>query len=182
MRLRLGSPAGQRRLAIWVLLGAAVFVPAITSGANAQSIRIVAFGASNTAGKGVNPSAAWPARLEGLLKAKGAGAEVVNAGLNGDTSCGMMGRMDSAVPPGTHVVILQPSGCNDRRRGCSGLQANIAQMKSRLAARRIRVVHMDFMGQLKRRYQQPDGIHLSAEGHARAAAMILPQVLAAIRR
>lgn len=170
------------RLATGAWVSAALALPAVLSEADAQAVTIVAFGASNTAGKGVGPGAAWPARLEGMLRAKGINAGVINAGLNGDTSCGMLGRMDSAVPSGTRVVILQPSGYNDRRRGCSGLQANIARMKSRLAERKIRVVHMDFMGQLKRRYQQPDGIHLSAEGHARAAAMILPQVLAAVRR
>ena len=78
----------------------------------------------------------------------------------------------------TRATGPKPSGCNDRRRGCSGLQGNVAWMKTRLAARKIRVVHMDFFGRLKRTYEQPDGIHLSAEGHARAAAMILPQMLA----
>jgi acyl-CoA thioesterase-1 len=117
-----------------------------------------------------------------MLRARGINAEVINAGINGDTSCGMMVRMDSAVPPGTQIVILQPSGRNDRRKGCGGLQGNVAKMRSRLAARGIKAVHMSFMGELKRGYQQPDGIHLSAEGHTKAAAMILPQVLAAIRR
>jgi len=159
-----------------------VLGPAAWTDAYAQSATIVAFGASNTRGKGVSPSQAWPAHLDALLRARGVNASVINAGIDGDTSCGMLARMDSAVPPGTRVVILQPSGHNDRRKGCSGLQANVARMKSRLAARMISVIHMDFIGRLKRRYEQPDGIHLSAEGHVKAAAMILPQVLAAIRK
>jgi acyl-CoA thioesterase-1 len=36
-----------------------------------------------------------------MLRAKGINVEVVNAGINGDTTEGMLDRLDSAVPSGT---------------------------------------------------------------------------------
>ena len=164
------------------MIGALVLVLTFGSEGHAQSVKIVALGASNTAGQGVGPSAAWPAQLEAMLRAKGVNAEVINAGISGDTSCGMLARMDSAAPSGTTIVILQRPGFNDLRKGCGGTERNIAQMRARLAARNIKVVQMNFMPQLAQRYPQPDRIHITTEGHAKAAAMILPSVLAVVRR
>src|SRR5829696_9240354 len=84
--------------------------------ANAASGTIVALGASNTYGKGVARNQAYPEQLEAILRAKGANVRVVNAGINGDTTEGMLQRLDRTVPNGTSAVILQPGG-NDRRKG-----------------------------------------------------------------
>jgi acyl-CoA thioesterase I len=50
--------------------------------AHAQSapLRIVALGASNTAGWGVAPTESYPAQLEALLNARGMPATLINAG------------------------------------------------------------------------------------------------------
>ena len=117
-----------------------------------------------------------------MLKAKGVNASVANAGINGDTTGGMLARLDSAVPSGTQLVILQPGG-NDRRRGSEGSRAgNIAQIKSRLAARKIKVVVMEnnMLGAIPASERQPDGTHFTPKGYARLAAGILPSVLSAI--
>src|SRR6185437_14234290 len=94
--------------------------------AEAASVNIVALGASNTYGHGrgrtnggVEPSQAWPAQLETMLRAKGLDAHVKNAGIPGDTTGGMLARLGTAVPEGTQLVILQPGG-NDARRGQGG--------------------------------------------------------------
>src|ERR1700722_13988262 len=79
----------------------------------ADAATIVALGASNTAGKGVSSSEAYPAQLEAILRARGLSVTVVNAGISGDTTEGMLGRLDQAVPDGTSAVILQPGG-NDQ--------------------------------------------------------------------
>ncbi|MDH8442206.1 arylesterase, partial [Klebsiella pneumoniae] len=50
------------------------------------SAQIVALGASNTAGYGVGASAAFPAVLQELLRAKGWPMTVSNAGVSGDTT------------------------------------------------------------------------------------------------
>src|SRR5262245_28028495 len=50
------------RLVLSILFGAAMLVVILWNEAHAQSARIVALGASNTAGFGVGKGAAWPAR------------------------------------------------------------------------------------------------------------------------
>ena len=82
--------------------------------AAAAPLRIVAIGASNTQGWYVGKQGAYPAKLQALLKAKGIDAQVINAGVPFDTTAGMLKRIDSDVPTGTDIVILQP-GANDRR-------------------------------------------------------------------
>ena len=75
----------------------------------AGAATVVALGASNTYGKGVARSQAFPAQLETILRAKGLAVRVVNAGINGDATEGMLRRLDGAVPSGTSAVILQPN-------------------------------------------------------------------------
>src|SRR5262245_57568883 len=69
-------------------------------------LRIVALGASNTAGWGVAAAESYPAQLEALLTAKGMPATVINAGVSGDTTGGMLARLEREVAPGTDLVIL----------------------------------------------------------------------------
>src|SRR5215218_3668267 len=106
--------------------------------AYAQSSRIVALGDSNTAGFGVGPQQAFPAHLEALLRAAGHDAQVVNAGVSGDTTNGMLSRLDAATPPGTQAVIVQ-GGYNDRLVGRPPMAiiTNIEAILARLGARQI---------------------------------------------
>ena len=99
---------------------------------------------SATLGWGVGSQNAYPAQLQALLRGKGLHANVINAGVLGDTTAGMLRRLDTAVPKGTNIVILQPGG-NDLRFGFSKEQraANIGAMVTRLRARDIRVVVFD---------------------------------------
>jgi acyl-CoA thioesterase-1 len=101
------------RFVVLVWCGLALVAGSIGPAFAQGSIRIVALGASNTYGKGVSRPQAYPAQLQGLLKQRGVSAVVSNAGINGDTTGGMLARLSSAVPAGTKVVILQPGG-NDR--------------------------------------------------------------------
>jgi len=167
-------------LAIAVLAGVSLL--AMWTEAQAQSVRIVALGASNTAGTGVGQGSAWPARLQAMLKSRGINASVINAGIHGDTTGGMLSRLDRAAPPGTRLVILQPSG-NDARRGQAGQTAgNIAEITSRLAARKVALVIMgqSYLSAVPSGERQSDRIHFTPEGHSRLASAILPQVLAAL--
>ncbi len=139
---------------------------------------IVALGASNTYGRGVARSEAYPAQLEALLRAKGHDVRVINAGINGDTTGGMMRRL-GAVPKGARVVILQPGG-NDRRRGREGDRSeNIGTIESRLQARGIGVVMLE-NGMLHNLPHQPDGHHLTPEGYRMLAQAMMGQVEAAL--
>lgn len=172
----------------WVL-GVAAAVALFASVAEAAEVNIVALGASNTYGSGrgrtnggVPSSQAYPAQLQRLLAAKGVSAHVANAGIPGDTTGGMLARLNSAVPNGTSIVILQPGG-NDARRGQgASREGNIAQIRQRLAARHIKVIMLGHLGQIApRNTRDPDGQHFNAQGHAAFAAWLAPQVIAAAR-
>ena len=163
------------------LLGAVALSGFLSAAVQAQ---VVALGASNTAGKGVAPQEAYPAQLEAMLRAKGYNGHVVNAGLNGDTTAGMLARLDSAVPNGTRVVILQPGGNDFRRRG-GGSETraeNVEQIMSRLRSRGVQVIMLEnqTLGAVPAQYHQPDGQHLTPEGYRLLASWLLPQVAPAL--
>jgi acyl-CoA thioesterase-1 len=147
-------------------------------GALAEAATIVALGASNTYGKGVARNQSYPAQLEAILRARGINVRVVNAGINHDTTVNMLRRLDSAVPNGTSVVILQPGGHNDTRTGSPDVSAEI---QSRLRARGIPVV-MFYNQMLRGLPKQLDGRHLTPEGYRMVAEAIAPQVAGVIGR
>jgi acyl-CoA thioesterase-1 len=149
-----------------------------TETADAQ---IVAFGASNVAGKGVSPSEAFPAQLERMLAAKGYNVHVANAGISGDTNAGMLARLDQAVPDDTRIVLLGAIGgtFNARRLGQGDQKAEFAAIVARLRSRGIKIIPVTATG-VGRNDLQADGIHLTAEGHARLAARLLPSVVRAL--
>ena len=139
-----------------------VLRPVFLGTAHAQ---IVALGASTTEGYGVGwRPGAFPARLEALLEAKGYNVSVTNAGISGDTTWGMLNRLESAVPLGTKIVILEVWGgyFNDLRNGISLQQgrANVAEIMRRLEVRNIRVIPFRSLHGLPR---GADGLHLSSE-------------------
>ncbi|KWV45573.1 hypothetical protein AS156_23655 [Bradyrhizobium macuxiense] len=146
-----------------------------------KPIHIVAVGASNTQGWYVGKQGAYPAKLEALLRQKGVNANVVNAGVPFDTTAGMLKRIDSDVPKGTDIAILQPGG-NDKRFLVTKEQraANIAAMERRLRDRGIKVIVYD--DEIPARYYAFDFIHLTGDGHAFIASQLLPRVLAMIDR
>src|SRR3954452_9168639 len=155
---------------------AALLTLAAVASANAQ---IVALGASSTAGYGVGAAAAFPAQLEALLRAKGRPMSVSAAGVSGDTTAGMLARLSGAVPPGTKIVVLQIAG-NDGFKGmsASAAAANRAEIRRRLHARGIRTIEADgyVMAALRSGLRQPDGIHMTAEGHRRVAEQLAASI------
>jgi acyl-CoA thioesterase-1 len=152
-----------------------------TTVAAAEPIRIVAIGASNTQGWYVGKQGAYPAKLQTLLKAQGINAQVIDASVPLDTTADMLKRIDSDVPAGTDIVILQP-GANDQRFFVPKEQraANIATMERRLRDRSIEVIVYD--EEIPFRYYTFDFIHLTSEGHAMIAATLLPRIMTAISR
>jgi acyl-CoA thioesterase-1 len=162
------------------LLAAAVMTAGFGCAAQAQ---IVAFGASNIAGRGVGSSEAFPAQLERMLVSKGYNVHVANAGISGDTNAGMLARLDQAVPEGTKIVLLGAIGgtYNARRLGQGEQKAEFASIVARLRSRGIKIIPVTPSG-VGPKDLQADGIHLNAEGHARLAARLLPSVVAALGR
>jgi acyl-CoA thioesterase-1 len=160
-------------------LGCLVILAGISNfaAAPASAATVVALGASNTYGKGVARNQAFPAQLEAILRAKGLNVRVINAGINGDPTENMLRRLDSVVPKGTSVVILQPGG-NDGRKGRPD---RTAEIESRLSAKGIRVIMLPnsaFHGMP----HQPDGQHLTPEGYHMIAEQLASQVAGAIGR
>jgi acyl-CoA thioesterase-1 len=159
--------------------------------ATAEEIKIVALGASQTEGKGVSESDAYPAQLEQLLKAEGYSISVINEGISGNTTRDLLDRFSRAVPEGTKLVILQP-GTNDRVRtnkrnalSPDETRKNVEQMLTTLKERNIAVILLGYPGKIGRdiaqQYSanwyppsrgiapdmiQADGIHFTKEGNA----------------
>jgi acyl-CoA thioesterase I len=150
----------------------------------AAQAQVVAFGASNVEGHGVAPAQAYPAQLEAMLRARGINVTVKNAGVYGDTSQAMLARLDRDIPPGTKVVILDTSGelLNDYVAGISQAQgqADIATMTQRLEARHI-IVIPESTQDIPPNLRQPDGKHLTPQGHNVVAARLIDSVVQALR-
>jgi acyl-CoA thioesterase-1 len=177
-----------RRLA-GVCLAAALAIAAAMSGGSAvaKTIKVFALGASNTNGKGVGYDEAWPAQLERMLRAKGYDATVKVNALNGDTSAGILGRA-SSIPEGTQVVVFDTGGDNDRLRGTSQAEtaANRGRIESAIRAHHavpIWAPYKTIIGPQRSGGSgyQADGIHLTAQSHARMAAYLVPKVIAAAK-
>ena len=108
---------------------------------NVAPLKLAVLGDSLTAGYGLPGSAAFPARLQQALKEKGIAAEIVNAGVSGDTASGGRDRLDWSIPPGTQAVIVE-LGANDMLRGVDPkvTRAALDEIVTRLQARGIKVM------------------------------------------
>jgi acyl-CoA thioesterase-1 len=161
--------------------------------ATAAAAQVVALGASNTAGYGVGAGSAYPAQLEAMLREKGYAVTVRNAGRSGDTAVGMLARLDTGVPAGTRVAVIDP-GNNDikactqawRPQRCASKaehDATVPAISRRLRARGIRVLMANIEFRLIPLGDwQADRRHLTAAGHRIIAARLLPKVTQALGR
>lgn len=120
----------------------------------AQSLRILALGDSLTAGLGVDPADAFPAKLEAALKARGHDIVITNAGVSGDTSTAGAERLDWALGDPVDAVILE-LGANDALRGIDPDQTEKAldRILTEIKRRNLPVL---FAGMLAPRNLGPD--------------------------
>lgn len=82
-----------------------------------QPITILALGDSLTEGLGVAEKEAYPAQLQEALKQAGyVNAKVINSGLSGETSTGLVNRLDWVLKTKPDITILT-TGANDAMRG-----------------------------------------------------------------
>ena len=126
--------------ALVTLIWLVIMVPA--GQAAPGPLSIVVLGDSLTAGYGLAADAAFPARLQAALKARGyTDVTVANAGVSGDTATGGLERLDWSVPEGTDAVIVE-LGANDALRGVDPQVTRKALdgILGRLAARNIPVL------------------------------------------
>lgn len=111
-------------------------------------VTIVALGSSSTEGAGASrPEAAYPARLEALLRRALPGHEisVINAGRSGETTTEMLARLDRDVLAHRPDLVIWQAGANEVLKG-SDPATFAAQMQvglTRLSEAGIVVVLMD---------------------------------------
>jgi acyl-CoA thioesterase I len=139
----------RRRLAVWALLATCLLAgcdrtpserparegspapanPVADPGRQAASRpRIVFLGDSLTAGLGLAQSQAFPSIIAEKLRAEGLDAEIVNAGVSGDTAAGGRRRLNWALEGNVRILVVA-LGAND------GLRGNpVGPMKSNLEA------------------------------------------------
>lgn len=115
--------------------------PVLAESAHNESIRIMAFGDSLTAGYGLDAADSFPARLEQALRARGHDVEVINSGVSGDTTSGGLSRLEWALADDPHGVILA-LGANDGLRGIDPAltRANLDEMLATLRERGLPVL------------------------------------------
>jgi len=109
--------------------------------AAAKPLKVVVLGDSLSAGYGLPADAAFPAKLQKALQAKGIATDMINAGVSGDTASGGLERLDWSVPPDTNAVIVE-LGANDALRGTDPKVPRKAldEILKRLKARNIPVL------------------------------------------
>lgn len=99
----------------------------------ATPVRLLAFGDSLTAGYGVAPEEAFPARLQARLAKDGLDVQVVNGGVSGDTTADGLARLDWSLADHPDAVLLE-LGANDALRGLDPKRAydNLDKILARL--------------------------------------------------
>lgn len=114
------------------------------SGAQAQTVRILALGDSLTQGYGLPPGVDFASRLERVLKLRELDVAVINAGVSGDTSAGGLARLDwqLADSKGVPQAAIIELGANDGLRGLSPveMEKNLDAILAKLKARNIAVL------------------------------------------
>jgi acyl-CoA thioesterase I len=125
-----------------IVAGFVLMSPNSVPSASAQvPIKLAVLGDSLTAGYGLAAEAAFPAKLQKALRAKGVKVDVLNAGVSGDTTSAGRDRLDWSIPDGTEAVIVE-LGANDALRGLDPKVARAAleDIVKRLKARKMAVM------------------------------------------
>ncbi|MEC9368969.1 MAG: arylesterase [Pseudomonadota bacterium] len=120
------GPAGHHAMqglqVLYAVLTAILLTVFVQAAKADDTIVIVAYGDSLTAGYGLKPGEAFPDRLQKALRAKGYKVIVQNAGVSGETTAGGLARLDWATPSKADAVILE-LGANDALRALDPIQA-----------------------------------------------------------
>ena len=108
---------------------------------SAKTVTLLALGDSLTAGYGLQPSDAFPVKLEAALRAAGHDVKVINAGISGDTALDGASRLDWALSGAVDAAIVE-FGANDALRGLPVPQAEQAldRILAALAEKRVAVL------------------------------------------
>ena len=106
---------------------------ATDSGGTPGRKTVLFLGTSLTAGYGLEPDSAFPQQLQRKIDAAGLPYQTVNAGVSGETSAGLLRRLDWVLQRPADVFVVE-TGANDGLRGqpVAGTQATIGQILDRI--------------------------------------------------
>lgn len=114
---------------------------------------IVFAGTSLTAGLGLDPSDAYPQLVQRKIDSAGLKFQVVNAGVSGETSAGLLRRLDWLMREPFDLIVIE-TGANDGLRGLQvealeqNLQKIIDRIRKTRPAARIALVQMEALPNL----------------------------------
>jgi acyl-CoA thioesterase-1 len=113
--------------------GSAPVADAPANGTPAARRTVLFLGTSLTAGLGLEPDSAYPQQLQRKIDAAGLPYQTVNAGVSGETSAGLLRRLDWVLQRPASVIVVE-TGANDGLRGqpVAGTKAAIGQILDRI--------------------------------------------------
>ena len=126
-----------------------------TPGTSRRSVIFV--GTSITAGLGLEPDSAYPSLIQQKIDSAGLPVSVVNAGVSGETTSGLLQRLDWLLRGNFDVLILE-TGANDGLRGIpagtvrQNIQTAVNRIKASRPSARIMLVQMEALPNLGPRY------------------------------
>src|ERR1700743_495234 len=131
--------------------------------AEAKPRTILALGSSLTQGYGLPPGTEFPVQLQAALKGAGIDAQVINAGVSGDTSADGFSRLDrpQAHPPQAAFVELGPTAMLPGTPPAE-TEKNLRAILDKLKAAHVKVLLVGMHAQLHRGadyVRQCDGIY-----------------------
>lgn len=102
----------------FLLIFSFVFLSNVQVYAQKQTVRVLFFGDSITAGYGLEKSQAFPALIQEKTDSLKWNVEIINGGLSGETSAGGLRRIDWMLQNPIDIFVLE-LGANDGLRGVS---------------------------------------------------------------
>ncbi|HVX41499.1 MAG TPA: arylesterase [Gemmatimonadaceae bacterium] len=114
-------------------------------------------GTSLTAGLGLDPDSAYPMLIQQKIDSAGLPFTVINAGVSGETSSGLLDRLDWLLRGRFDVLVLE-TGANDGLRGISpstvkqNLDTALDRIKAKRPDARVLLVQMEALPNLGPRY------------------------------
>lgn len=133
-------------------------------------------GTSLTAGLGLDPDSAYPMLIQRKIDSAGLPFDVVNAGVSGETSSGLLDRLDWLLR-GNFVVMVIESGANDGLRGIptatlkTNLETTLDRVRAKRPDARVLLVQMEALPNLGPKYASD--FHAAYPAVARAKSVTL---------
>jgi acyl-CoA thioesterase-1 len=130
--------------------------PSSATAASARST-VLFVGTSLTAGLGLEPDSAYPMLIQRKIDSAGLPFDVVNAGVSGETSSGLLDRLDWVLR-GKFAVLVLETGANDGLRGIppATLRTNLESALDRIKSERpdadVVLVQMEALPNLGPKY------------------------------